>query len=112
MLMAFSHIAESERARIARSSKADKTRKHKVLAMLPIQKVHAMLFQQLKTQGFEISTLTPVLAQVTETKDRPLFVITLRPLPSVDPIRSLRGVLKGLLRRHGMRCVDLREIKT
>jgi hypothetical protein len=27
-----------------------------------------------------------------------LFVMTLRPLPGVDPIRSLRWVLKGLLR--------------
>ena len=42
---------------------------------------------------------------------RGAFVLTLRPLPGVDPIRSLRWVLKGLLRRHGMRCIDLREIK-
>jgi hypothetical protein len=27
----------------------------------------------------------------------------------VDAIRSLRWVLKGLLRQHGMRCVKLRE---
>ena len=39
------------------------------------------------------------------------FVMTLRPLPDVDPIRSLRFVLKGLLRQYGMRCVDLRECK-
>ena len=37
------------------------------------------------------------------------FVVTLVPLPNVDPIRSLRWALKGLLRRHGMRCVDLHE---
>ena len=37
------------------------------------------------------------------------FVLTLQPLPGVDPIRSLRWVLKGLLGQHGMRCVDLRE---
>jgi hypothetical protein len=37
------------------------------------------------------------------------FVVTLQPLPNVDPIRSLRWALKGLLRRHGMRCVDLNE---
>ena len=39
------------------------------------------------------------------------FVLTLQPLPGVDAIRSLRWVLKGLLRQHGMRCVDLREEK-
>jgi hypothetical protein len=33
----------------------------------------------------------------------------LRPLPGVDPIRALRWVLKGLLRQHGFRCIDLRE---
>jgi len=37
------------------------------------------------------------------------FVVTLVPEPDVDPIRSLRWALKGLLRRHGMRCVDLHE---
>ena len=41
-----------------------------------------------------------------------MFVLTLRPLPGVDRIRSLRWVRKGLLRQHGMRCVDLREIKS
>jgi len=37
------------------------------------------------------------------------FVMTLEPLPHVNPIRALRWVLKGLLREHGMRCVNLRE---
>ena len=41
-------------------------------------------------------------------KGRPKFVLVLEPLPNVDPIRSLRASLKGLLRRSGMRCVDLR----
>jgi hypothetical protein len=41
-----------------------------------------------------------------------MFVLTLQPLPGVDAIRSLRWALKGLLRQHGMRCVDLREIKS
>jgi hypothetical protein len=36
-----------------------------------------------------------------------MFVLTLRPLPGVDAIRALRWVLKGLLRQHGLRCVDL-----
>ena len=43
---------------------------------------------------------------------RPRFVLTLQPLPGVDAIRSLRWALKGLLRRHGMRCVDLHEDKS
>jgi hypothetical protein len=38
-------------------------------------------------------------------------VLTLVPLPGVDAIRSLRWVLKGLLRRHGMRCVSIHEEK-
>jgi hypothetical protein len=33
----------------------------------------------------------------------------LQPLPGIDAIRALRRVLKGLLRQHGMRCVDLHE---
>jgi hypothetical protein len=37
------------------------------------------------------------------------FVLTLQPLPGVDPIRALRWILKGLLRQHGMRCITLRE---
>jgi hypothetical protein len=35
------------------------------------------------------------------------FVLTLKP-PGVDPIRLLQWVLKGLLRRHGMRHIELR----
>jgi len=37
------------------------------------------------------------------------FVLTLQPLPGVDPIRSLRWVLKRLLRQFGMRCVDIHK---
>jgi hypothetical protein len=37
--------------------------------------------------------------------------MTLEPLPGVDPIRALRWILKGLLRHHGMKCIDIREIK-
>jgi hypothetical protein len=31
------------------------------------------------------------------------FVVTLRPLPNVDPVRALRAALKALLRRYGLR---------
>ena len=37
--------------------------------------------------------------------------MTLEPLPRVDAIRSLRWILKTVLRQHGMRCVNLREEK-
>jgi len=43
----------------------------------------------------------------TPAKDRPTFVIELRPEPGIDdPIRALRAALKNLLRRHGLRCVS------
>jgi hypothetical protein len=69
--------------------------------VLPIQEVLAVLCERLETQGSEIST-----------SSQTQFVLTLRPLPYVDPVRSLRWVLKGLLRQHGMRCIDLREIES
>jgi hypothetical protein len=69
--------------------------------VLPIQEVLAVLCERLETQGSEIST-----------SSQTQFVLTLRPLPYVDPVRSLRWVLKGLLCQHGMRCIDLREIES
>jgi hypothetical protein len=35
------------------------------------------------------------------------FVIRVRPKPGVDPIRALRGVLKVLGRRFGLRAVTV-----
>ena len=52
----------------------------------------------------------PVTRSLSER--RTAVRLTLQPLPGVDPIRALRWVLKGLLRQHGMRCVDLREEKS
>lgn len=43
---------------------------------------------------------------------RPTFIIRLRPEPSVNPVRALRGALKVLLRRFGLRAVDIRSIDT
>jgi hypothetical protein len=41
-----------------------------------------------------------------------VFVVTLRPLQNVtDPIKALRGALKILLRRFGLRCVSVTEEK-
>jgi hypothetical protein len=39
------------------------------------------------------------------------FVLVLMPLPGTDPIRSLRWILKKMLRQYGMRCVGLHEEK-
>ena len=41
--------------------------------------------------------------------DRPIFVLRLRALPGVDPIKALRFVLKSLLRRYGMQAIEVRE---
>ena len=68
--------------------------------MLPIQEVLTVLCERLATPGIELST-----------SSQSRFVLTLRPLPYVDPVRSLRWVLKGLLRQHGMRCIDIREVR-
>ena len=42
-------------------------------------------------------------------RDRPTFVITFEPLPRVDGVRVLRGLLKTALRRFGLRALDYRE---
>jgi hypothetical protein len=41
---------------------------------------------------------------------RPKFMLTIEPLPHVDAIKSLRFVLKRLIRQYGFRCTDIREI--
>ena len=40
---------------------------------------------------------------------RPIFVLRLRPEPRVDAVRALRAALKALLRRFGLRAIDVRE---
>jgi hypothetical protein len=45
----------------------------------------------------------------TTTKDRPVYVARFRALPDVDPIYSLRLMLKGALRLHGLQCLSLEE---
>jgi hypothetical protein len=39
---------------------------------------------------------------------RQTFIICLRPEPRVEPVRALRGALKSLLRRHGLRALTVR----
>jgi hypothetical protein len=38
-----------------------------------------------------------------------VFVIKLRARPGRDGIHALRAILKTLLRRHRLRCIDARE---
>jgi hypothetical protein len=46
---------------------------------------------------------------VTEQQHR-VFVVKLRPLPTVtDPIKALRSALKTLLRRFGLRAIEVSE---
>jgi hypothetical protein len=41
----------------------------------------------------------------------PDFLVRLRPRPGTDATRNLRGALKMLLRRYGLRVVEIEEIK-
>jgi hypothetical protein len=41
--------------------------------------------------------------------DRPIYVLRLRPLKGVDPIRALHIILKLLLRRGGMQCLSVEQ---
>jgi hypothetical protein len=50
---------------------------------------------------------------MTAREQRPIFIIRLRADSGVaDPVRALRQALKVLLRRFGLRCVDVREEAT
>jgi hypothetical protein len=40
---------------------------------------------------------------------RPIFVVSLRPEPGVDPLRALRAALKSLLRQYGLKAIAVRE---
>jgi hypothetical protein len=40
---------------------------------------------------------------------RPIFTLTLRPEPHVEPIRALRRALKILLRNCGLRVISIHE---
>jgi hypothetical protein len=40
---------------------------------------------------------------------RPTYCIKLRAIPGTDPIRALRSLLKAVLRRHGLQCINAIE---
>jgi hypothetical protein len=42
---------------------------------------------------------------------RPIFVVCLQAQKGVEPIRALRGALKVLKRRYGLRCVTIKEAR-
>jgi hypothetical protein len=43
--------------------------------------------------------------------ERPVFVLRIEGRPGADNIKSLRWVLKRLLRRYGLKCLDAREVR-
>jgi hypothetical protein len=42
--------------------------------------------------------------------DQPLFVLVIRAEPGVDPMLSLRALLKVMLRGFGLRCLKVRHV--
>jgi hypothetical protein len=51
-------------------------------------------------------------APARPVKDRPVFILKLRPEPHVvDPVKALRGFLKDALRRWGLRAISAIEEK-
>jgi hypothetical protein len=44
-------------------------------------------------------------------KQRPIYRLLLRPEPRVDAERALRALLKIALRRLGLRCVSVEELR-
>jgi hypothetical protein len=43
--------------------------------------------------------------------ERPIFLLRVRPLKDVDPIRALRWILKRMLRDYGMQAISCEEEK-
>lgn len=44
-----------------------------------------------------------------KASERPVYRLSVRAEPGVDETRALRWLLKGMLRRLGLRCVDIRR---
>jgi hypothetical protein len=44
--------------------------------------------------------------------ERPIYRLTLRPEPGINPVLGLRALLKVLLRAHGFRCLRVVEEPT
>jgi hypothetical protein len=52
----------------------------------------------------------PTAARRRPEQRRPVFELKLEGTPGTAGIRDLRWLLKRLLRQHGFRCTDAREI--
>jgi hypothetical protein len=48
---------------------------------------------------------------MTRHQPRPVFVVCLQAQKGVESIRALRGALKVLKRRYGLRCVTIRALE-
>ena len=46
---------------------------------------------------------------MTTGQPRPTYTVRLRPLPGVDAVRALRAALKVLLRRFGLKALEVRQ---
>jgi len=53
--------------------------------------------------------MTPANTTKPTAMERPVFVARFRALPDVDAVRSLRLMLKGALRLHGLQCLSIEE---
>jgi hypothetical protein len=53
--------------------------------------------------------MTTASTTKTSAKERPTFVLELRPEPDVDPVLALRALLKATLRRYGLRATAVSE---
>jgi hypothetical protein len=53
--------------------------------------------------------LISIAASTAPARDRPTFVLELRPEPGIDPVLALRALLKVTRRRFGLRCISAHE---
>jgi hypothetical protein len=53
--------------------------------------------------------VAPTKREASGGNATPIFVIKLQGRPGLDGIRSLRAILKALLRRHQLRCIAVSE---
>jgi hypothetical protein len=49
------------------------------------------------------------MLQSDKAQNRPVYILRLRPLKCVDPIKALRWILKTVLRQHGMQALSVEE---
>lgn len=57
----------------------------------------------------ELTRLRKPLPPKIQGRPSPVYIIALQARSGVDPVRSLRGALKTLWRRFGLRCIAIEE---